>query len=155
MNTTTPPDSERSERDADADEEVVTQTLSSARRESDMLRHNAEAMVRVQRASHAVVTSPCATQHRHSCSLAYHHCTPPACPQAHAVHKLEKSLRKRSVTKKGTDDFYGGILTLRSEPVPPFLADKEPKWPLPIVSINEDKLLTNLGIPKAERDLIE
>jgi len=118
MNTTTPPDSERSERDADADEEVVTQTLSSARRESDMLRHNAEAM-------------------------------------AHAVHKLEKSLRKRSVTKKGTDDFYGGILTLRSEPVPPFLADKEPKWPLPIVSINEDKLLTNLGIPKAERDLIE
>eukprot|EP00966_Prymnesium_polylepis_P280643 6484300-Prymnesium_polylepis.1 len=55
----------------------------------------------------------------------------------------------------GTEDFYAGVLTLRSEPVPPFLADTESKWPLPIVSINENKLLTSLGIPKAERDLIE
>jgi len=54
-----------------------------------------------------------------------------------------------------TDEFYGSCVTLRSLPVSVFLSDKPPKWPLPITSINEDRLLKQLGVSKAERAQIE
>jgi len=54
-----------------------------------------------------------------------------------------------------TDEYYVARLALRTLPVPIFLSDAPPKWILPITSINEDRLLTELGLPHAERDQIE
>jgi len=53
------------------------------------------------------------------------------------------------------DDFYASTLTLRSLAVSAFLGDEPPVWPLPITSINEDRLLTELGLSLAKRNQIE
>ena len=53
------------------------------------------------------------------------------------------------------DPFYESILTLRSLPVSSFLGDGTPSWPLPITSINEDRLLVEIGLSAEERSLIE
>ena len=54
-----------------------------------------------------------------------------------------------------TDPFYESCLTLRSVPVPAFLAKSVSDWVLPITSINEDRLLSIMGLSAAERSQIE
>jgi hypothetical protein len=50
---------------------------------------------------------------------------------------------------------YVEILALRSLPISDFLGDAPPKWPLAITSINEDRLLRELGLQDEERNQIE
>eukprot|EP00966_Prymnesium_polylepis_P237518 5493453-Prymnesium_polylepis.1 len=57
--------------------------------------------------------------------------------------------------KKGNDKFYSSCLAVRSVSIPAFLADTPSSWALPITSINEDKLLRQLGLPKDDRKLLE
>eukprot|EP00966_Prymnesium_polylepis_P309381 7149015-Prymnesium_polylepis.1 len=66
--------------------------------------------------------------------------------------KLDKKLK---ADKNKTDKFYSFYLCLRSEPVATFLGEGKPKSELPITSINEDRLLKELGISVSERNLIE
>jgi len=54
-----------------------------------------------------------------------------------------------------TDPFYADCVCLRSLPVGVFLGTSRSQWVLPITSINEDRLLKELGIPRAERGVIE
>ena len=56
---------------------------------------------------------------------------------------------------KEIDELYSRILCLRSMPVSSFMSSGRPIWVLPITSINEDRLLSELGLPRAERDQIE
>jgi len=60
-----------------------------------------------------------------------------------------------SLNKIDTDPFYTKYLSLRSLPVALFLSDGKPTWALPISSINEDKLLMELGLSSFERNQIE
>ena len=75
-----------------------------------------------------------------------------ACAQVSARRKLEM---KRTKSQKLTNEFYAQHLSIRSLPVTTFGEGKPPKWPLPITSINEDKLLKILGLPESERSEIE
>ena len=70
-----------------------------------------------------------------------------------AKRKLEK--RRKSSSKVLTDDTYAGCLALRSLPYTAFLDGDAPTCPLPISSINEDKLLVAFGLPRSERYQIE
>ena len=54
-----------------------------------------------------------------------------------------------------TDAFYAAYLSLRSEPFTAFLSSAPSKWALPISSVNEDRLLRELGLSAAERNRIE
>lgn len=53
------------------------------------------------------------------------------------------------------DDFYSECICLRSHPVARFLAGDPPDWLLPVSSVNEDRLLRELGVPEVERQQIE
>eukprot|EP00966_Prymnesium_polylepis_P053115 1229520-Prymnesium_polylepis.1 len=44
---------------------------------------------------------------------------------------------------------------VRSVPLSIFLSNAPQQWPLPMTSINEDRLLENLGVVRKERDVIE
>ena len=78
-------------------------------------------------------------------------------PQARARRALAERLHGKGSTKfkKATDEYYAACLTLRAEPVPAFLLDGPSKWVLPITSMNEERLLKLLGLPKADRNQIE
>jgi len=54
-----------------------------------------------------------------------------------------------------TDNFYAECVCLRSLPVDAFLAGTPLQSPLPITSINENRLLMEIGLPLAERNQIE
>ena len=77
----------------------------------------------------------------------------PAPTQDVARRKLEQ---KRTHSRKIlSDPFYNEFLGLRSLPVGTFLEGRPPKYALPITSINEDRLLLELGLSEAERNQIE
>jgi len=74
----------------------------------------------------------------------------------------ETAVARRKLAQKRThsrkilsDPLYNGYLGLRSLPVETFLERHPPKWVLPITSINEDRLLLELGLSEAERNQIE
>lgn len=56
---------------------------------------------------------------------------------------------------RATDEFYSSCLCLRSLPVSVFLQSNYPTGELPITSINEDRLLKELGVSEGERYQIE
>jgi len=70
-----------------------------------------------------------------------------------AYRKIDKSKSSRQAKK--TDEFYASCLCLRSLPVKAFMSGDASKWVLPITSINEDRLLTVMGVVRAECDQIE
>jgi len=72
-----------------------------------------------------------------------------------ARQQLRSRDQERRLGKAFTDDFYAGCLTLRSMPVGTFLGNAPPRWLLQISSINEDRLLKEMGITDAERNQIE
>ena len=53
------------------------------------------------------------------------------------------------------DSLYTDHLAFRAVPVNDFLKNTALQWVLPITSINEDRLLKELGLPRDERDQIE
>eukprot|EP00966_Prymnesium_polylepis_P153075 3536240-Prymnesium_polylepis.1 len=53
------------------------------------------------------------------------------------------------------ETFYQSYLTLRAAPLPEFLAGAPSRWPLTISTINEDRLLRELGLPTRVRNQIE
>jgi len=69
-----------------------------------------------------------------------------------ARRKLDKKLK---ADKEKTDKYYSSFLSLRSEPISVFLGNGRPKSELPITSINEDRLLKELGVSTDQRNLIE
>jgi len=69
--------------------------------------------------------------------------------------KLDKKMKSAKDLKNGTDPFYASFLAIRSEPVTVFLGRADPKWALPITSVNEDRFLKELGLSTMERNLIE
>jgi len=70
-----------------------------------------------------------------------------------AARKLSRMASSKTVF---TEEYYASFLCLRSLPVASFLSDDPPiMWPLPITSINEDRLLKELGLSRAERNAIE
>jgi len=69
-----------------------------------------------------------------------------------ARRKLDRKLK---ADKNKTDKYFSYYLTLRSEPVTSFLRLATPKSELPISSINEDRMLKELGVRVSERNLIE
>jgi len=71
-----------------------------------------------------------------------------------ARRKLDRRL-KADKNKNKTDKYFSYYLTLRSEPVTNFLEQATPKSELPISSINEDRMLKELGVTVSERNLIE
>jgi len=81
--------------------------------------------------------------------------------EVEAMAKARKTLRKREKrterprSRKKTDEFYAGCLALRSLPVGSFLGSAPPQWVLPITSINEDRILKEMGVGEAERNQIE
>ena len=70
--------------------------------------------------------------------------------------RAKRTLSKRYHSSSSlTDAFYASVLCLRSVPVPKFLDSAPAAWALPITSINEDRLLEELGLKRSERDQIE
>jgi hypothetical protein len=65
---------------------------------------------------------------------------------------IEKSRISSSLV--AFDEFYIACLSVRSQPISQFLGGRHPEWALPISSINEDKLLSVLGLGRAERNLM-
>eukprot|EP00966_Prymnesium_polylepis_P047584 1101873-Prymnesium_polylepis.1 len=92
------------------------------------------------------------------CMLHVCECCP--CPveqEASARRKLDR-WRSKETFKLTTDPFYASCLCLRSIPVEHFLrstATSSLPCPLPISSINEDRLLKEMGIAAPERREIE
>eukprot|EP00966_Prymnesium_polylepis_P291590 6734701-Prymnesium_polylepis.1 len=83
----------------------------------------------------------------------FHDATP--CPLAQsmsAMRRLDKARTKSG--KNATDNFYANHLVLRSQPVEQCLRSIR-RWPLPITSINEGRLLLALGVSEADRHQIE
>jgi hypothetical protein len=85
-----------------------------------------------------------------------------ACRQDKARQKLHQSGglfgKSKGNAASGvivTDEYYAACISLRSVPVSDFLGPSPPVWPLPITSINEDRLLKELGLSNAERSAIE
>ena len=74
--------------------------------------------------------------------------------QARAKKKLDQKYKQRS-PHKFSDDLYASYLTLRTVPVATFFSETPREWQLPITSINEDMLLKQLDVPRAERHQIE
>jgi len=70
-----------------------------------------------------------------------------------AKRKLAKWRTHSSKTL--TNDTYAACLSLRSLPYTAFLDGTAPTCPMPISSINEDKLLVAFGLPRSERNQIE
>jgi len=68
-----------------------------------------------------------------------------------AYRKASKGTAQQNIT----DDFYASCLCLRTVNLEYFLRGNAQGWAMPITSINEDKLLTLLGLPRGELDLIE
>jgi len=54
-----------------------------------------------------------------------------------------------------TDEHYASCLCLHSLPVAQFFRRDRPEGPIPITSINEDRLLTELGLSEVERSRLE
>jgi len=69
-----------------------------------------------------------------------------------AMRRLDKARTKSG--KNATDNFYANHLVLRSQPVEQCLRSIR-RWPLPITSINEGRLLLALGVSEADRHQIE
>ena len=67
--------------------------------------------------------------------------------------KLKKAEKKKE--KARNDPLYVAYITLRSVPVAELFSNAQPRWVLPITSINEDTLLQRMGLPLAERNQIE
>jgi len=70
-----------------------------------------------------------------------------------AYRKIDKSKSSRQAKK--TDGVYASCLCLRSLPVKAFMSGDPSRWVLPITSVNEDRLLTVMGVVRAECDQIE
>ena len=77
----------------------------------------------------------------------------PTVPACSAREELDR--RSNLESHILTNAFYAGCLALRSLPVSAFLGGAPSKWPLPITSINEDRLLKELGVSLDERNQIE
>jgi hypothetical protein len=73
--------------------------------------------------------------------------------QTEAYRKIDKSKSSRQAKK--TDGVYASCLCLRSLPVKAFMSGDPSRWVLPITSINEDRLLTVMGVVRVECDQIE
>ena len=71
------------------------------------------------------------------------------------MRKLEKRIEKKNRRAKAIDSFYRDCLSIRSVPFDVFAGVKPTQWLMPITSINEDVLLTALGLSKVERYQIE
>ncbi|KAL1499340.1 hypothetical protein AB1Y20_011547 [Prymnesium parvum] len=72
--------------------------------------------------------------------------------QSRAKRKLQASYD--GTRRNATDGLYVSYLSLRTLPVAAFLAGDR-AWSLPITSINEDRLLLELGVSRTERDEVE
>ena len=83
------------------------------------------------------------------------HPNPRPCEQTRARRKLEKFQRSSRNVKGANDPLYSAVLSLRSLPISDFCSHNPPAWALPITSMNEDRLLEELGLPPAERNQIE
>jgi hypothetical protein len=73
-------------------------------------------------------------------------------------HQLQVTARKQlheQTNLKHTDDLYSSYLSLRSRPFKDFVGGAEPKWVLPMSSVNEDCLLQHLGLSRDERMQME
>jgi hypothetical protein len=53
------------------------------------------------------------------------------------------------------DTFYTSYLGMRSVPLKVFVGTSSSAWVLPITSLNEDRLLKEMGVPRIERNQIE
>ena len=58
-------------------------------------------------------------------------------------------------SRKGTEELLGSIISIRSLGVEDFFEENKSQWPIPITSINEDKLLTEIGVAPDQRKEIE
>jgi len=63
--------------------------------------------------------------------------------------------RRNNATRIRTDERYANVLAVRSHPLSTFLTNGPALSVLPVSSINEDKLLRELGLSDSERYLIE
>jgi len=76
-----------------------------------------------------------------------------------AAGSVAQAYKKRSKTSKNkqsyTEPFYSAQVCMRSLPVKSFLAENLHGWALPISSVNEDNMLTAMGLTSAERNAIE
>eukprot|EP00966_Prymnesium_polylepis_P189704 4395543-Prymnesium_polylepis.1 len=71
---------------------------------------------------------------------------------AKARSKLERKAAAKSTADDGDLTLYHDCLALRSHPVAMLFAGRGSEWvALTISSINEDKLLTAMGVDRAER----
>jgi len=75
--------------------------------------------------------------------------------QVDARDALQKRSKNRKQLKQLTDESYLSTVAIRAQPISTFLGRIAPLALLPITSMNEDRCLKELGIPKDERDRIE
>ena len=68
---------------------------------------------------------------------------------------MQKLERKYKSSKKKTDDFYAGYLSLRTANVETFLNAVRHYDEMNITSIEEDRLLREMGLSASERHIIE
>jgi len=71
---------------------------------------------------------------------------------ANGRRRLDKKVK---ASKNTTNEFYAQYLSMRSVPLHHFLRGSPPKWALPISSINEDRLLKELGLSAADCNQLE
>jgi len=79
----------------------------------------------------------------------------PSCEQNPDEKSFITKLLHKTRSSPGTDELYSRYLSLRSHTVALFLGDVTPGSPLPITSMGEDRLLTELGLSLSERNQIE
>lgn len=72
-----------------------------------------------------------------------------------ALARRTMNKKRRKSSKGPQDEFYKSVLSLRSLPIAQFLEGNTNKYAMTITSINEDRLLQELRLPKSERILIE
>eukprot|EP00966_Prymnesium_polylepis_P314204 7260938-Prymnesium_polylepis.1 len=74
--------------------------------------------------------------------------------QMSAQKKLRRAWARTMQFDNEMDELYVGIIALRSEPLETFLGGGS-RWPLPITSLNEARLLRELGISSSEKIAIK
>lgn len=73
--------------------------------------------------------------------------------QERAKKVIERAYSSRKLVV--TDSLYSSLICIRSQPASHFFSRAEPQCPLPITSVNEDRLLVELGLSRSQRSEIE
>ena len=63
--------------------------------------------------------------------------------------------RKHTKLTHKTDAYYASCLAIRSQPVDLFLGNGDSRWEMTMTSMDENRLLRELDVTKADRDHIE